>query len=520
MSSWVRLFYYEEQSQLEPAFFGNRLTKTVVKNVEGRIAYDTDAGKHGCITSMPGFTRMSWNTNDELQSISTQLVNSGIPELTWYTYDSDGHRSRKVAERAAPNRSLTTKAKETIYLSGLEIQRTYAGDGVTVKKTRYISEVMGTSRVAFVEYEDAQGASSPTPTKALIRYPVSPELELDEQGALISYEEYTPFGVSTYLCCRSDISAPSKYRWAAYERDSESCFFYCHRRYYAPWLGQWLSSDPVFTEGGLNTYAYAGNDPVNFRDAGGTWPTLHDDPFAGQPPDMPKPLKKNSITEQRHSLPGLEVLAKPLGEYASKARWKGMHPLIPQSLNSLAGGLVHVQYEISRARQNELYRLGNRGPHGQALKKSLENSTFGGLIHSAADKTVDILLAEIPLRAVKTITPVNASAHLGGWHGVLAAGAGAILQHGISNQRKDAYGPAAGDDIIDALSSAIDGRKALKTISHLPTEGSNAYKAYDMGSLGTNAMVEDTKTSWEQKQKRMEANQNDRNGTDVRKGKP
>ncbi len=44
-------------------------------------------------------------------------------------------------------------------------------------------------------------------------------------------------------------------------------------RWYDPSTGRWLSKDPILLEGGLNLYAFCGNDPVNFTDPLGllTW---------------------------------------------------------------------------------------------------------------------------------------------------------------------------------------------------------------------------------------------------------
>ncbi len=40
-------------------------------------------------------------------------------------------------------------------------------------------------------------------------------------------------------------------------------------RWYDPSTGRWLSKDPILLEGGLNLYAFCGNDPVNFTDPWG-----------------------------------------------------------------------------------------------------------------------------------------------------------------------------------------------------------------------------------------------------------
>ena len=56
------------------------------------------------------------------------------------------------------------------------------------------------------------------------------------------------------------------------QRQDDTGVFYLHARYYDPALGRFLSPDPVVPTGrtiGLNRYAYAGDDPVNFTDRNG-----------------------------------------------------------------------------------------------------------------------------------------------------------------------------------------------------------------------------------------------------------
>jgi uncharacterized protein RhaS with RHS repeats len=43
-------------------------------------------------------------------------------------------------------------------------------------------------------------------------------------------------------------------------------------RWYDPFLGRFLSEDPIGLEGGINQYTYALNDPVNLRDPTGMIP--------------------------------------------------------------------------------------------------------------------------------------------------------------------------------------------------------------------------------------------------------
>src|SRR5678815_5176917 len=90
---------------------------------------------------------MQWNFKDELQATSTQVVNNGTPETTFYVYDATGRRIRKVTER-----QNGTRKSEHIYLAGAEIYREYDGNGTTLALERETVHVMDDKeRIALVE---------------------------------------------------------------------------------------------------------------------------------------------------------------------------------------------------------------------------------------------------------------------------------------------------------------------------------------------------------------------------------
>ena len=60
-----------------------------------------------------------------------------------------------------------------------------------------------------------------------------------------------------------------RFRFAGAEYDQETGLYYMRARYYDPALGRFLSEDPIGIDGGLNLYAYAGNDPTNRSDPSG-----------------------------------------------------------------------------------------------------------------------------------------------------------------------------------------------------------------------------------------------------------
>jgi RHS repeat-associated protein len=99
----------------------------------------------------------------------------------------------------------------------------------------------------------------------------SDSLELDAAGQVISYEEYYPYGSTSYQAGRSAAETSLKrYRYTGMERDEESGFTYHGARHYAAWIGRWISTDPIGTADDLNTYCYARNRPTVFLDPNGT----------------------------------------------------------------------------------------------------------------------------------------------------------------------------------------------------------------------------------------------------------
>src|SRR5262249_15462051 len=101
----------------------------------------------------------------------------------------------------------------------------------------------------------------------------SASLETDELAEIISYEEYHPFGTSSWQAGRSAAEVKLKrYRYTGMEHDEESGFNYHSARYYAPWLGRWTATDPKGLIDGVNIYCYVSNNPVVYTDKSGMSP--------------------------------------------------------------------------------------------------------------------------------------------------------------------------------------------------------------------------------------------------------
>jgi RHS repeat-associated protein len=256
------------QRNYDCAIDNNRLLKTSLPgNRWGTYEYDV----RGNMTRMPHLSVMEWNYKNELQATQRQVVNGGTGEKTYYVYDAAGQRVRKVTELREGVRK-----DERLYLGGFEIYRAYDVANGTVKLERETLHVMDDKQqIALVETKTVTNPDDESPAQ-LIRFQFgnhlgSASLELDDKGNVISYEEYYPYGSTSYHAVDKSIKAAAKrYRYTGKERDEETGLYYHGARYYAPWLGRWISCDPIRLRGGMNLYSYVNNKPIVMYDPKGT----------------------------------------------------------------------------------------------------------------------------------------------------------------------------------------------------------------------------------------------------------
>ena len=293
--TWTRSYAYQEASLIEAAKQSNRLSSTTIDTtLETYSANGNGYDAHGNMLHMPHLQQMRWDYKDQLRE-----VNLGGGGTAYYVYDASGQRVRKVCEKAP---GLT---EERIYLGGFEIFRRHGGaiGANTATLERETLHIMDDKqRIALVETRTL--GNDPAPQQ-LIRYQLgnhlgSASLELDHQAQIISYEEYTPYGSSSYQAARSQMETAKRYRYTGKERDEESGLNYHGARYYAPWLGRWTSIDPVDS---INLYCYALCRPTQLTDRNGREPDVG--PYSKKGPDGKAPVGGDHVHQAAARIPNV-----------------------------------------------------------------------------------------------------------------------------------------------------------------------------------------------------------------------
>ena len=267
--NWTRNYEYET---------GNNRLKTTSIGDNGNPANYTNYNyhlKHGYLEELPHLENISWNFKEEvISTIRQRCTDNNIPVITYYQYDGSGQRIRKITENQSVADGIPSVKEERIYLAGYELYKKHSGSNVGLER---ISLSLMDEGHRFVMVETRNNVDDGTEIQ-LVRYQLhnhigSAAMELDGTPAarIISYEEYHPFGTTAYQAKNSDIkSAAKRYRYTGMERDEETGLGYHSARYYLPWLGRWLSSDPIGIEDGLNLYSFVRNNPLKYNDKLGT----------------------------------------------------------------------------------------------------------------------------------------------------------------------------------------------------------------------------------------------------------
>jgi len=196
----------------------------------------------------------AYNGDNRLIRFERYLSGSTSPETTaTYAYDPFGRRIRK-----------TVNGQSTSFLwDGASLIAEYDASGNVIKRYHY---AIG---YAPMQVEDAHGAY-----QVHADHLDTPWYLTDASQQIVWQANYAPYGEAVAdedpdgnaQAVTFNVRFPGQYF------DQETGLHYNYFRDYEPSTGRYVQSDPIGLDGGLNTYAYVGGNPISLTDPLGLAP--------------------------------------------------------------------------------------------------------------------------------------------------------------------------------------------------------------------------------------------------------
>jgi RHS repeat-associated protein len=181
-----------------------------------------------------GENAYNWDTRNRLISISGPGVNAS------FMYDALGRRVNKTVNGVATS----------FLYDGTNVVQEQTGGSPTANMLTGMrpDEVLGRS--------DAAG------TWSLISDALGNAVALtDSAGIVQTRYSYEPFGKTAI----TGVANTNTAQYTRRENDGTGLYYY-RARYYSPAYARFISEDPIGFGGGLDLYAYVGNDPISRKD--------------------------------------------------------------------------------------------------------------------------------------------------------------------------------------------------------------------------------------------------------------
>jgi len=204
---------------------------------------------------MPHLQQLKWDYKDIFKEVTLDLAGN----KAYYVYDASGNRVRKIVKKGSI-------IEDRIYIGNYEIYKKITNGTLNVEReTLHIAD--DKQRIAQIDSD----ITTTTTRYQLSDHLGSASVELDENADIISYEEYYPFGTTSYRSGRTETEVSQKrYKYVMKELDNETGLYYYGMRYYASWIARFVSVDPLqhdYPE--LTTFQYASNRPIVMIDIDG-----------------------------------------------------------------------------------------------------------------------------------------------------------------------------------------------------------------------------------------------------------
>ncbi|MDI6800834.1 MAG: RHS repeat-associated core domain-containing protein [Thermodesulfovibrionales bacterium] len=212
------------------------LTFTPASSSAKNMTYDAN-GNMTSVTNSCGTTNYTWDVRNRMTGINGFKADCSVLTAS-FKYDAVGRRIEKTIN------GTTTK---------------YLYDGMDIIQEKNQSGAATANYIRTLNIDEPLTRIKGSTIRHYVTDALGSVIGLtDDTGVLKTTYTYDPFGNVTV----SGESSDNPFQYTGRENDGTGLYYY-RARYYSPELQRFISEDPIRLVGGINLYAYVGNNPVN-----------------------------------------------------------------------------------------------------------------------------------------------------------------------------------------------------------------------------------------------------------------
>ena len=337
---------------------GTQLRDIRQGTTSGALIANYQHDTNGNVTS-DGTRTYTWDDLDQLVQISSAAATVA------YSYDGAGRRIRKVVGGQTTQWTYDGQDIHGEYgASWGQPSALYTGSGAT-DDPLIRAAVTGPASYGEASYYHADGLGSVVGLSS-------------STAATSQTQRFNAWGART----QGNVPQGAQFGFTGREPD-ETGLVHMRARYYDPALGRFVSRDPAGLSGGLNAYAYCGNNPVNCTDPSGMLPA-----------DVLRSLPGSSYLNQISDALGMQqylnpFYAKDTREYAEqKWEYDYKQPDASQMLDAVLSVTSAIPGLGTASSLVGMVVEGYRGNYGSAAMYAVSAVPFAGTELGAARSAV------------------------------------------------------------------------------------------------------------------------------------
>jgi len=227
------------------------------------IQYDVNGN-----ATQSGTRSIAWTPFDKPQRMAASLDTNGTSKVSVYQY---GPEQQRIIKREATVDALSvplSAPNTTVYIGKYYERIQDENNNVT---HRYMIETGGTT----IQIERAEGGSTDTPKYLLADNLGSTHVILNAKAEIEQTLAFDPWGMRLNVGDSSQVNSVTNRGYTGHEMDDEVGLINMNARVYDPYLGRFMSADPVLPDAfdmPFNRYAYVTNNPLKYTDPTGNEP--------------------------------------------------------------------------------------------------------------------------------------------------------------------------------------------------------------------------------------------------------